>query len=105
MHQIEEDKEFEHKIPKVVNFGRNMLLLNKLYYNYILRVKDPKMHSIENMPNKHVSDNFVKTIDHIYNNKKYIEDVNFSSNDKNDFIDYICERIKYKTEDRHKKRW
>jgi hypothetical protein len=56
-------------IPKVINFGRNKLLLNKLYYNNILSVKDSKMHSIENMPNKHVSDNFVKIIYNIYNNK------------------------------------
>jgi hypothetical protein len=71
MHPIEEDKEFEHReeIPKVINFGRNKLLLNKLYYNNILSVKDSKMHSIENMPNKHVSDNFVKIIYNIYNNK------------------------------------
>ena len=37
MHKIEEHKE---EIPKVVNFGRNKLLLNKLYYNNILSVKD-----------------------------------------------------------------
>ena len=79
MHQIQEDKEFEHKeeIPKVVNFGKNKLLLNKLYYNNILSVKDQKMHSIENMPNKHVSDNFVKIIYNIYNNQAN-NDVNLS---------------------------
>ena len=79
MHQIQEDKEFEHKeeIPKVVNFGKNKLLLNKLYYNNILSVKDQKMHSIENMPNKHVSDQFVKVIYNIYNNQAN-NDVNLS---------------------------
>jgi len=56
-------------IPKIINFGRNKLLLNKLYYNNILSVKDSKMHSIENMSNKHVSDNFVNIICNIYNNK------------------------------------
>ena len=84
MHQIEEDKEFEHKeeIPKVLNFGRNKLLLNKLYYNNILSIKDSKMHSIENMPNKHVSDNFVKIIYNIYNNKVDNNDFNLSNSEQ-----------------------
>jgi hypothetical protein len=84
MHQIEEDKEFEHKeeIPKVINFGRNKLLLNKLYYNNILSVKDSKMHSIENMPNKHVSDNFVKIIYNIYNKKVDNNDFNLSNSEQ-----------------------
>ena len=71
MHQIEEDKEFEHReeIPKVINFGKNKLLLNKLYYNNILSVKDGKMHSIEALKNQHVSDEFVKVIYNIYNNQ------------------------------------
>lgn len=84
MHQIEEDKEFEHKeeIPKVINFGRNKLLLNKLYYNNILSIKDSKMHSIENMPNKHVSDNFVQIIYNIYNNKIDNNDFNLSNSEQ-----------------------
>ena len=79
MHKIEEHKE---EIPKVVNFGRNKLLLNKLYYNNILSVKDSKMHSIENMPNKHVSDNFVKIIYNIYNNKIDNNDFNLSNSEQ-----------------------
>ena len=55
-------------IPKVINFGKNKLLLNKLYYNNILSVKDSKMHSIEALKNQHVSDQFVKVIYNIYNN-------------------------------------
>jgi hypothetical protein len=35
------------------------------------------MHSIENMPNKHVSDNFVKVIYNIYNNQAN-NDINLS---------------------------
>ena len=72
MQTIEESKvieRFNEEIPKVINFGKNKLLLNKLYYNNILSVKDGKMHSIENMPNKHVSDDFVKIIYNIYNNQ------------------------------------
>ncbi len=69
-------------IPKIINFGRNKLLLNKLYYNNILSVKDQKMHSIENMPNKHVSDNFVKIIYNIYNNKMDNTDLNLSSSEQ-----------------------
>ena len=79
MHKIEEHKE---EIPKVINFGRNKLLLNKLYYNNILSVKDSKMHSIENMPNKHVSDNFVQIIYNIYNNKIDNNDFNLSNSEQ-----------------------
>ena len=79
MHQIEEDKEFEHReeIPKVINFGKNKLLLNKLYYNNILSVKDGRMHSIEALKNQHVSDEFVKVIYNIYNNQAN-NDINLS---------------------------
>lgn len=66
---MEENEEESEQIPKIINFGKIKLLLNKLYYNNILSVKDQKMHSIENMPNKHVSDEFVKVIYNIYNNK------------------------------------
>ena len=71
MQPIEESKEidrFNEEIPKVINFGKNKLLLNKLYYNNILSVKDSKMHSIEALKNQHVSDQFVKVIYNIYNN-------------------------------------
>lgn len=72
MQPIEESKEidrFNEEIPKVINFGKNKLLLNKLYYNNILSIKDSKMHSIEALKNQHVSDDFVKVIYNIYNNK------------------------------------
>ena len=69
-------------IPKIINFGRNKLLLNKLYYNNILSVKDSKMHSIENMTYKHVSDNFVKIIYNIYNNKIDNNDFNLSNSEQ-----------------------
>lgn len=71
MQPIEEIKDidrFNEEIPKVINFGKNKLLLNKLYYNNILSVKDSKMHSIEALKNQHVSDQFVKVIYNIYNN-------------------------------------
>ena len=80
MQQIEESKvieRFNEEIPKVINFGKNKLLLNKLYYNNILSVKDGKMHSIEALKNQHVSDEFVKVIYNIYNNQAN-NDVNLS---------------------------
>ena len=80
MQQIQENKEieqFNEEIPKVINFGKNKLLLNKLYYNNILSVKDGKMHSIEALKNQHVSDEFVKVIYNIYNNQAN-NDVNLS---------------------------
>jgi hypothetical protein len=80
MQPIEETKEidkFNEEIPKVINFGKNKLLLNKLYYNNILSVKDGKMHSIETLKNQHVSDEFVKVIYNIYNNQAN-NDINLS---------------------------
>ena len=51
-----------YEIPKYVKFGKNILLLNKLYYKNILSVKDSNMHAIEHFPNIHVSDTLVKII-------------------------------------------
>ena len=46
----------DEDVPKLANFGKNTILLNKLYYKNILSVKDKKMHSVEHMPNVKVSD-------------------------------------------------
>ena len=50
------------KIPETVQFGKNIILLKKLYYNNILSVKDRNLHNIEGLKNVTVSDNFVKII-------------------------------------------
>ena len=43
-------------------FGKNILLLNKLYYKNILAIKDNKMHAVEHFPNVKVSDNLAEII-------------------------------------------
>ena len=50
------------EVPKIANFGKNIILLNKLYYKNILSVKDKKMHSIEHLPNVKVSDTLADII-------------------------------------------
>ena len=50
------------EVPKMANFGKNIILLNKLYYKNILSVKDKKMHSVEHLPNVKVSDTLAEII-------------------------------------------
>ena len=57
-------------IPKQVNFGKNIILLNKLYYKNILSVKDQNLHAVEYLPNVKVSDNFVDIIFSMTKNKQ-----------------------------------
>jgi hypothetical protein len=57
-------------IPKQVNFGKNIILLNKLYYKNILSVKDKNLHAVEYLPNVKVSDNFVDIIFSMTKNKQ-----------------------------------
>jgi hypothetical protein len=50
------------EVPKTANFGKNIILLNKLYYKNILSVKNKKMHSVEHLPNVKVSDTLAEII-------------------------------------------
>ena len=52
----------DEEVPKLANFGKNIILLNKLYYKNILSVKNKKMHSVEHMPNVKVSDTLADII-------------------------------------------
>jgi hypothetical protein len=52
----------DEDVPKLANFGKNIILLNKLYYKNILSIKDKKMHSVEHMPNVKVSDTLADII-------------------------------------------
>ncbi len=38
-------------ITKHTNFGKNIILLDKLYYKNVLSIKDKRMHSVEHLPN------------------------------------------------------
>lgn len=93
MRQIDEEKEFEHQeeIPKISNFGNKKILLNKLFYRNVLSVKDKKGHSIENLPNTVVSDNFVKIIINMSNNdiKNFINDFNKLDNNEQDLMNLL----------------
>jgi len=54
----------------LIDFGKNILLLNKLYHKNILSIKNKKMHAVENFPNIKVSDKLVEIIYDMYYNKK-----------------------------------
>ena len=43
-------------------FGKNILLLNKLYHKNILAIKDKKVHAVEYFPNVKVSDTLAEII-------------------------------------------
>jgi hypothetical protein len=81
-------------IPKQVNFGKNIILLNKLYYKNILSVKDKNLHAVEYLPNVKVSDNFVDIIFGMTKNKQPSKEViNSLSTDERHLLDtllYIC---------------
>ena len=62
-------------IPKHVDFGRNILLLNKLYYQNILSIKDKNLHAVEYLPNVKVSDNFVDIVFGLTKNEHPSEDI------------------------------
>lgn len=60
------------EVPYRCEFGKSVILLNKLYYNNILSVKDSKGINIQGIPNSKVDDKFVNIIMKICNN----EDIN-----------------------------
>jgi len=59
-----------NKIPETAQFGKNIILLKKLYYNNILSIKDRNLHNIEGLKNVPVSDNLVKIIMDIVTKQK-----------------------------------
>ena len=50
------------EVPKATMFGKNIILLNKLYYKNILAIKDKKGHAVEHFPNIKVSDTLAEII-------------------------------------------
>ena len=57
-------------ITKHANFGKNIILLDKLYYKNILSIKDKKMHSVEHLPNVKVSDTLADIIVNMCKNEQ-----------------------------------
>ena len=53
------------EVPKHAHFGKNIILLNKLYFQNILSIKNKKMHSVENFPNVKVSDKLTDILYHM----------------------------------------
>ena len=59
------------EVPYRCEFGKSVILLNKLYYNNILSVKDSKGINIQGIPNSKVDDKFVNIIMKICNNEDF----------------------------------
>jgi hypothetical protein len=78
-------------IPDICHFGKNIILLKKLYYNNILSVKNKKMHAIEYFTNVKVSDNFVDVILQMCKNSK--PNINILTQDEKQLLDtllHVC---------------
>ena len=78
-------------IPGICHFGKNIILLKKLYYNNILSVKNKKMHAIEYFSNVKVSDNFVDVILQMCKNSK--PTINNLTQDEKQLLDtllHVC---------------
>ena len=77
-------------IPKQVNFGKNIILLNKLYYRNILSIKDKNLHAVEYLPNVKVSDGFVDIIFGMTKNKQPSKEaINALSTDEQHLLDTL----------------
>jgi hypothetical protein len=57
-------------ITKHANFGKNIILLDKLYYKNVLSIKDKRMHSVEHLPNVKVSDTLADIIVNMCKNEQ-----------------------------------
>lgn len=55
-------KQLKQEIPKIFEFGKVILLLDKLYYKNTLSIKDKKKQNIQGLPNTKVSNEFVSLI-------------------------------------------
>ena len=56
-------------VPNKCEFGKLIILLNKLYHNNILSVKDKNGINVQGIPNSQVGDKFVDIIMKICNNE------------------------------------
>jgi hypothetical protein len=52
----------QQEVPQYTMFGKNIILLNKLYYKNILAIKDKKGHAVEHFKNVKVSDKLAEII-------------------------------------------
>jgi hypothetical protein len=79
-----------NKIPETTQFGKNIILLKKLYYNNILSIKDRNLHNIEGIKNVPVSDNFVKIImDIVTKQKPSLHNINKLKSDEKELYNIL----------------
>ena len=80
-------------ITKHANFGKNIILLDKLYYKNVLSIKDKKMHSVEHLPNVKVSDTLADIIINmckkINPTKQVLEELSSSERQLFDILLYV----------------
>jgi len=78
-------------VPKHAHFGKNIILLNKLYFQNVLSIKDKKMHSVENFPNVKVSDKLTDILYHmcIKNTKPTKESINSLNTNEKKLFDLL----------------
>lgn len=85
----------ESEIPRIINFGKNKILLHRLYYKNILSLKDSKGHNIERLPIERVSDDFVKIIIMMYetetNTDELIKKINKLEENEHDLLNLILD--------------
>jgi hypothetical protein len=55
-------KKLKENLPTFLQFGKVIILLDKLYYKNMLSIKDKNKKNIQGLPNKKVSDKFVDII-------------------------------------------
>jgi hypothetical protein len=83
----------KESITKHANFGKNIILLDKLYYKNILSIKDKKMHSVEHLPNVKVSDALADIIINmckkIHPTKQALDNLNSSERQLFDILLYV----------------
>jgi hypothetical protein len=80
-------------ITKHAKFGKNIILLDKLYHKNILSIKNNKMHSVEHFPNVKVSDTFADIIVNMCKNehptKQTLDTLSSSEKELFDLLLYV----------------
>jgi len=70
------------KVPTHCEFGKLVILLNKLYYSNMLSIKDKNNINVQGLPNTKVSDDFVTLIMKICSNKDITKNDIYNLNQK-----------------------
>lgn len=76
-------------IPKYINFGNVILLLNQLYFKNRLSIKYKCLSEIKGFKSVKVSDNFVDLIMNIINDKDYTDKIKLLKTDENELFNLL----------------